>query len=149
VSRPGQDLFWFTDQDDIAANDARVLQLTQILANISGHYLSHDPGHLKCGTTQCDDGSLWIEDLAAIPDLVSGALGELFTRYLTDTRIPSSDIIVPAPSSVSVKSKEICLWFGHTQSRLKKLALLLRQVGTQGRVQVGAIGLHADEWPAG
>jgi hypothetical protein len=73
LSRAHQNVIWITDEDEIAANDNRMRELTNLFGNISSHYLPHSMGHFRCGTMKSDDGSRQLEDLASIPDLVAGA----------------------------------------------------------------------------
>ena len=56
LSAPRQDIFWISDQDPIASNKERLERLTEMLAMISSNLLPHDLGHLRCGTTEIDDG---------------------------------------------------------------------------------------------
>lgn len=58
ISHPGQNILWFTDQDNIAANENKVRILTNVWATVFSNYLQHNLGHLRCGTTNCDNGSL-------------------------------------------------------------------------------------------
>lgn len=74
LSVAGQDLLWIIDKDEIASNVDQLTQLTKVFGQISSHYLEHDLRHIRCGTTGSDDGSLALEDLAAIPNLAAGAL---------------------------------------------------------------------------
>jgi hypothetical protein len=76
LTAPGQDVMWFTDEDNIAANNDRVRELTQLFGWISSQYLTFNLGHCRCGTSKCDDGSQQIEDFLAIPDMIAGALAE-------------------------------------------------------------------------
>ena len=75
LSRAGQDVLWFTDVDDIAANNERIVELTNVWANVFSHYLQHDLRHVRCGTTQCDNGTLQLEDLASIPQSLGWCFG--------------------------------------------------------------------------
>lgn len=111
LTMPGQNILWFTDQDDIAANDTGVVELTRIWENILSHYLQHDVGHLRCGTTASDNGSLQIEDLAAIPDLVAGAIVDAINSYAAAGTIPALGLLTPPPDNVSPKAREIIGWF--------------------------------------
>lgn len=43
LSAPGQDVLWFTDQDDIVANEQRLRSFVNLTATISSHYLQHPP----------------------------------------------------------------------------------------------------------
>jgi hypothetical protein len=143
LSRPGQDVLWFTDQDAIAANDRGVVKLTEIWANVFGHYLQHDLRHIKCGTTRCDNGTLQIEDLASVPDLAAGALGELLNRYATAGGTPGSRLVAPAPAGLSRKSTEICTWLAYGGARLNRLVFLIEQKPDGSSLRVKDLRLHA------
>lgn len=126
LSRPGQDVLWFTDEDEIAANPSRVRELTEAFGRVSGHYLPHDMGHLRCGTTACDDGTLQIEDLASVPDLVAGALAEVFTAYRRDRTMPVGPIIVRPPHSVSPKARRIAAWLSDSAQPMRRLVYAIK-----------------------
>lgn len=142
LSRPGQNLLWFTDQDDIAANDDRVTELTGIFGNVVSHYLQHNLGHLRCGTTACDNGSLQIEDLAAIADLAAGGCVELANRYRAEDVMPTGSVIVPAPASLSMKATNLLGWTCQSNKELKRLVLLLEPVPESTAVRVKHLRLH-------
>lgn len=143
LSRSGQDVFWITDADDFAANEARISTLTKIFANISSHYLAHELGHFRCGTSSiCDNGTLQIEDLCAIADLAAGAATELANRHSDEGTIPSSRLIVPAPSSLSGKSAFVGSWLARRSSRLSRLILALEAEPDSTSIRVKRIMLH-------
>ncbi len=121
LSRPGQNVLWFTDEDEIAANPRRVHQLTEAFARVCGHYLGHDMGHLRCGTTACDDGSLQIEDLAAVPDMVAGALASTFTAYRLTGSTPTREIVAPLPTGIPAKTRRIAAWLADRRCPMKRL----------------------------
>jgi hypothetical protein len=139
LSRPGQDVLWFTDQDDIAANDDYVIRLTETWGNILSHYLLHDLRHIRCGTTKCDSGDLQIEDLASIPDLVAGASVELVNRLGS---MLSSKLMVPQPRELSQKSKIISAWLINSRVPLKKLVYLIEEEHESRALSVKHVGLH-------
>lgn len=142
ISREGQDVFWFTDQDDIAANDRRVVELTNTWANVFSHYLQHDLRHIKCGTTRCDDGSLQIEDLASLPDLSAGALCEMLNLYLKKGVIPKNKLIIPVPQGLSPKSMRICNWLAYNRGKLDRLLYLIDEVPGMGKLNVKQLDIH-------
>ncbi len=96
LSAPNQDIFWVSDEDEIASNQERLKKLTAMLATISSNLLPHNLGKLKCGTTAIDDGTLQVEDLAAIPDLVAGSAAALHSGYAAE-RVRLGSVIAPAP----------------------------------------------------
>lgn len=75
-SFPNQNILWFSDEDSVVANFPRLTQLTNIFASVLSGYVNHNLAHIRFGTTNNDDGTLIIEDLTSIPDLVAGAISE-------------------------------------------------------------------------
>ena len=127
-SRPNQDVLWFTDQDAIAPNDGRISELTQVWAKFLGHYSQHNLGHIRFGTTKNDNGSLQIEDLASIPDLVAGALGELLNKYGMEGVLPVERLVLPTPHNLSRKSVDICSWLAKGCTNLNRLCYLIEKM---------------------
>lgn len=76
LSKRNQHLLWITDEDKIAPNKERVIQLTELFSHVLALYLNHNLGHVRVGTTMTDDGSRLIEDLCSIPDLVAGSYSD-------------------------------------------------------------------------
>ncbi|HEV8329293.1 MAG TPA: hypothetical protein VGQ08_17595 [Nitrospiraceae bacterium] len=143
LSRSGQDVFWFTDADDFAANEARIRMLTNIFSNVSSHYLSHQLGHFRCGTSSiCDNGTLQIEDLCAIADLAAGATTELLNRHCDEGTIPNSRVIVPASSTLSEKSAYLSGWLSRRSTKLTRLILALEAESGSASIRVKRIMLH-------
>jgi hypothetical protein len=124
LSRPHQDVLWFTDEDDIVPNPSRLSEVSDVLGHISNHYLRHDMGNLRCGTTKCDDGSRLIEDLAAIPDLVAGALADALTNNPTKID-PKSVGSTSKLVNISYKSKQVIAWFTDMASPLRRLVCVI------------------------
>jgi hypothetical protein len=149
LAGPGQSILWFTDQDDIAANPARLTILTEILAIILSHYLRLPDdqvpftlGHLRCGTTASDTGTLQIEDLAAIPDLVAGALAEAFTCFDKEDRRPKSQLIVPPPRSLPEKARRIIGWLSDESARLKRHVFSIEPTDSVGQLRIKRLSFY-------
>jgi hypothetical protein len=142
LSQPGQDVFWFSDADAFAANETRIKDVTRLFANVASHYLSHDLGHFRFGTSSiCDDGSLAIEDLCAVADLAAGASMELVNRYSNIGVVPNSQLIVPAPPALSSKSAFLGAWLAQNTS-LIRVVLLVQHVEGSASVLVKRLTLH-------
>ncbi len=123
LAAPGQNAIWFTDEDNIAANDDRVKELTQLFAWISSSYLTFNLGHFRCGTSKCDDGTRQIEDMLAIPDLIAGAISEqLITR---ETQNLPNSIFWMHHGDFSNKTKNITWWFSDSSKPLKRLVCIV------------------------
>ena len=120
-----QNIFWFTDQDSIAANDNRVIFMTKLFSWILSNYLTLNLGHLKFGTTKCDNGSLLIEDLAAIPDLIAGAVAEQLNISFTDRSNFSNTAFYIYRNDLQEKSSKITWWYANTNSLLKRYLCII------------------------
>jgi len=124
LSRPGQNVLWFIDEDSIAANPDRLRQLSNLFAWIASSYLTFDLGHLRCGTTQCDDGSRRIEDLAAVPDLIAGAISEqLQLVHNMSPDIPG--VFWIHRGDFSAKTSLITWWLADTMKPLRRTFCLV------------------------
>jgi len=141
VSSPSQDLVWFTDQDEIAANPERLTALTRAFALVSSHLLSHDLRNLRCGTTASDTGIRDIEDFASIPDLVAGALSEL-AATLRRSGITLSELIISVPSAVPGRCRTILEWLSDASLQLARVVILLEQPLDRGGVTLKRLRLH-------
>jgi hypothetical protein len=142
LSAPGQNLLWFTDEDDIGANPQRVTEATTLIAHISSGYQSHPSGHLRFGTTACDNGDLFLEDIVAIPDLAAGALSEV-PKIHSQSRI--SQIAMPLRGHVSNKALAILGWLASgAHPTLHKLTLVVDQGDTREKVRVRCADLRVE-----
>lgn len=144
LSRPGQDVLWITDEDEIAANEQRLRQLVLGFGNVASHYLTHDLGHLRIGTTRSDTGLRDIEDLTAIPDLVAGAAADSFGTYQGVVGWPpSGDIVVPLAHDTPGKARTIMSWHaGNIDASLKRLIYLIDRDEHTDRHRVSALTLR-------
>lgn len=138
LSRPGQDVLWFTDEDEIAANEKRLTIFTKVWANVLSNYAIHALGHLRCGTTKCDTGLNDIEDLTAVPDLAAGAVSDLLTPVAGNIR---TGIITPLPSNQKMKSTLIGNWLINQNHRLKKLILTIDRKPDSTELNIGRLRL--------
>lgn len=109
-STPGQDVMFIIDEDEIAANVPQLTKLTELLSRAVSNQGGPMLGHLRCGTTKSDDGSLALEDLAALPDLAAGATAEFVAALALKGAGPLSPLIQMLPSGVSWKTRQIMLW---------------------------------------
>jgi len=141
LSSAGQNVLWFTDNDDFVANDQRVIDLTPLFAGIIGGYVGHRLGHFRLGTMKCDAGDLLIEDLAAIPDLVSGAACEI---PLKETLRTQRTIKVPLRERVPPKALAILHWMGQRRMPLKRLLVTIDRGDLRAAVKVKALELFSD-----
>ena len=124
LSRPGQNVLWFTDEDAIVANPDRLTQFTSLFAWIASSYLAFNLSHLRCGTTQCDNGSLMIEDLAAVPDLIAGSVRDQL-QLVSDVGPDLPGVFWIHRGDFSEKTSFIIWWLADTTKPLKRVLCLL------------------------
>lgn len=143
LSSPGQDVFWISDEDSIAANPDLLRHLTNVVATISSNLLPHTLGDLRCGTTASttDDGTLQLEDLAAIPDHVAGATAALHSCYAAEG-IQLGSIVAPAPASLGWRAHMILDWLSDPTLSLTRLVLLIEPGAPEGGFSIERVRLH-------
>jgi len=127
LSAPGQNVLWVTDRDEIAPNVGKLTEATTIIAHYLNHYVSHNMGHFRFGTTEVDNGSMEIEDLAALPDLAAGAMSEVMTHILESQGMPPTQIHIPLPKGVLEKAHAILGWLADGPHPLKKMVIYVDQ----------------------
>lgn len=143
LSAPGQDVLWFTDEDDIVANPQYIIDGTQGISHISSHYVRYNLGRLRYGSTESDDGSLFIEDITSVPDLAAGAPNELASHGLPHLR-KNRKVLLPA--ELSSKTRCIAGWIGDGKLHPLKRLVLALDAGESGSIRCRAISLET-EWP--
>jgi hypothetical protein len=141
-SRAGQNVLWVSDEDEIAANEPRLRQLTETFGIVFSHYLQHDLGHVRVGTMHSDNGSRELEDLGAIPDLAAGALSEIYSAYRNQHSLPGGPVIVPVPDAVTPKSRQIMRWLSEEGRRLSKIVFVVRPPDSGSGLHIQLLRLH-------
>lgn len=81
LSRPGQNIAWFTDRDKIADTDDRKQAIPAVLGQvIASLYLPHKLGCVIVADNEGDSDMSW-SDFLAIPDVISGAFAEVLNQH--------------------------------------------------------------------
>jgi hypothetical protein len=145
LARPGQTVWWVTDDDAIAPNPERIAEVTTLFATIASHYLDYDLQHFRFGTaTTMDDGSRMIEDLLSIPDLVAGALVHGTLAMQRAGTFPRSRISTLMPPALSPKGTSIMRWFTDKAQPLKRVVYVIEPT-TPGRVTIADLDFHTHQ----
>lgn len=126
---PKQNVVWFTDEDSIVANEAHQQLFGKLAHGIVRTMLAgEEVGDIGFGVTGADGGSLEIEDLAAIPDLVAGALCEVLDALSEKGQQIVPRIVLNRPV-VSKKTDLICEWIANPRCPLKKFGVTFDVTG--------------------
>lgn len=123
-----QNVLWISDQDEIVPNDERHIEACRLIGHVLSHYLNCQIGHLGFGTTRCDDGSLRLEDLAALPDLASGALAEVVTSMASSGVLRINRVLSHMSRDLPRKAQALGAWLADQSYPLKKLAFVIDYV---------------------
>ncbi|WP_146101528.1 hypothetical protein [Rhodopila globiformis] len=124
----GQDVMFIINEDEIAANVPQLTKLTDLFARAVSNQQGPMRGHLRCGTTKSDDGSLALEDLAALPDLTAGAVAEFVAALALKGAGPLSPLLQKLPSGVSWKTRQIIPWALASGGSLERFVCLIDSV---------------------
>ena len=136
LSRPGQNIVWIGDQDEIAANELRLRQFTEAFGRIMSGYLEHSLGHLRVGTTASDSGSREVEDFVAIADLAAGAMCKVLNAHRRAGVDFPSGIFVPNQQGMVSKVDALAWWLSHKGNPLKKIVLSFEPAGHPAKMKV-------------
>jgi hypothetical protein len=136
MSRAGQHVDWFTDVDEIVPEQDWLKSLTDLSANMASHYLCHNLGDFRVGTTRSDDGSLLLEDLCAVPDLFAGSVAQALSHQSVDSLSMPNGLVIPLKSGVRQKAVDVLRSLRNESSRLKHTCLCIEPDEDRWRIQV-------------
>lgn len=138
LSRQGQDLTWFLDEDEVVANETRLREFIDVFGSVSSHYIPHLLGHCRIGTTACDNGSREIEDLAALPDLAIGALADVLPELVRGDGLGTS-LTTMLPEGLKPKTRTVMSWIATRGAPLRRCVLVLSPSPTSAKCQVSLL----------
>lgn len=137
MSAPGQNVIWVSDDDEIAPNSDKLFEATRMIGHYFNHFLSHNLGHIRFGTTgTVDSGNRQMEDLVALPDRAAGCISELFTNMRLSTGVAASKVLLPASHGVSAKARVIANWLAEGWHPLRKLVVLVEGASTSYKTKI-------------
>jgi hypothetical protein len=86
-----------------------------------------------------------LEDLAAIPDLMAGAVLDAMNCYEAEGTILSKKIIVPPPQSVASKTRELLAWFANGDGwPLHRLVYAFKAVPESTAILMSQVNLYGN-----
>lgn len=132
LSNSGQEVYWFSDEDELFANPNAAHDVGSIFAMFSSHYLSHPLKQLGLGTSAIDEGDRYEEDHVAIADLAAGATADMLTALAKHAgRIPTN-VALDFHGQLSTKTSVITSWLGYTGAPLKRVVAVFDPRGKSG-----------------
>jgi hypothetical protein len=141
---PGQNIIWITDEDEIAANVERLTQLTHAFGRAIGNLCPHNLGHLRVGTTgTTDSGGLEIEDFAALPDLIGGAVNEVLSGHEREGARLLSSVIVPPPKNLPRKVHDLMDALLDDAAVLRKLVVTITPIEDSTAIRFTEVNFHS------
>jgi hypothetical protein len=128
----GQNLLWITDEDEIAANETKHREATQLIGHLLNCYCTANMGHFRFATTASDAGDLLIEDLAAVPDLTAGSLNDILplVGIPPESRMPDR-LFIAADVVAPFKVQCMASWLSSSSGALKKANVVVDE-GSDG-----------------
>ncbi len=126
LCRPGQNLHWITDEDEIVANEDHQKDAGQMMGGMLYHYCPEKMGEIRLGIAGKFEDDRRAEDLISIVDLVGGAFSEYLMALGTDSLPKSTNLFVPMRKPMSTKSQLILAWLFGSNRPLKKVICLVR-----------------------
>jgi hypothetical protein len=142
LSSPGQDVWWFTDQDDIVANEERLRSFVTLMATVSSHYLPHTLRHMRIATTASDAGRRDIEDFVAIPDFAAGALQELLSTSYARRLLNTPQLVIPTAEELGPKTQRVMDWLSDDTQPLQRITLVMDEP-VPGKPRITSFRFHA------
>lgn len=121
---PGQHAVWITDEDEILPSKERSEDSLHALTTIMASILPNNIGDVTIMTSARDDGSRSLEDIVAIPDLVSGALPEVLTQMRIDYNAGEGPRYY-LPTGLSRKAGPVFEWYMESHHPLKRLVVIV------------------------
>lgn len=116
LASANQDLIWVTDEDVIAANAKRIEQVTSQFAHLLDRYLTRRIRHFRFAKTAADTGLLDVEDMASLPDLVGGAIADLFSCLSASSARVTDALTLVQPEGLPTKASHILSWLASRRS---------------------------------
>lgn len=142
MSCEGQDLLWITDEDEVVANENRLRTFVDTFAAISSHYLSHQMGHLRIGTTRSDTGLRDLEDYVAICDFVAGSLQDLLSTGDVSMIVCAPSLFIPRKAGIQNKATKIMDWFADNSQPLKRITFIIDEDPATSRLRATLVRFH-------
>ncbi len=127
LSASDHDVFWITDQDEIAPNSEKHDHAGHLITHYLGRYFPEKKGKLIFLTTESKIDEYMFDDLVSIPDVAAGALCEYFNYMKKINATIGMKLSLPIFDKLSNKTRSILFWVSKNSKSLKKLFFVIKQ----------------------
>jgi hypothetical protein len=132
LSNPGQEVYWFSDEDELFANPTATEDVGNLFAMFTSAYVTHPLKHIGLGTVAIDEGDRYEEDHVALADLAAGSAAEMLTALAKHAGQIPTKVAVDFPGGLSRKSDILTSWLGYSGGSLKKVLVVVEPRGMTG-----------------
>ena len=108
------------------SNDDRYIEACKLFGHILGQYLNGNVARCQFATTRNDDGSMVLEDLAALPDLSAGALAELVSWMANAGYLGATGVLAAMGQAVPAKARCLAGWLADSRFHSQEASIYYR-----------------------
>jgi hypothetical protein len=145
MSRPGQDVYWISDEDSMLSNDAQSRDLARLLSAFTSLYVPHALGELGIGTTKLDEGDRWEEDIASVADIAAGGVADVINSLSASCggRLPTN-LAIEHKGALTDKAALLADWFWLARGSLTRVAVVFESM-PNNQYAVFKTTMHSEE----
>jgi hypothetical protein len=130
LSRDGQVVHWYSDEDDIAPNRSRqdrsrTDELAKVWLTVMPNYVPHRIPQVRIGTERDDEPGKSLSDVLALPDLACGAWCQLFSHATARDFGEGSSALKESLGSLTVPALRVLHWFALPGVALRRLLCVI------------------------
>ena len=143
--RKSQNVYGYSDEDNIFASNRLTHDVSVILGRLSGMYIKVQPGELGIGTTKLNEKDFFEEDLNSISDLAAGGLSEFFDKvYSITDRNSMRDFAYKFPKNLTDKTDHLIDWISGSSKTLKKVTVVFDRGREKGSYKIWKFNVATD-----
>ncbi len=136
LSSIGQDIFWISDQDEIAPNSFKHDQSGSVFTHYLNFYFPEKKGQFVFVTNEAKIEDFMFDDLVSIPDVAAGTVNEYFNYLYKINATVGMRLSLPIYQEFSNKTQTILKWLSNSSNNLKKLFFVLTPNTEKSRIDI-------------
>ena len=137
LAKAKQNVYWYSDEDSLFANEKSSLDVSKMLGMFSGYYVKTVLGELGIGTTRLNESDFFEEDINAVSDLTAGCLSEFFDKaYNIVDKNSLRDFAYLFPKAITPKTENIITWLARSSETVKKVTIVFDRLNDSGNYKI-------------